>query len=642
MAQTLGGKATNANEPVDGSPIKEVTTTSAGTKTGVDVSIVAGDIEIGAIEIKDGTTDERANVVYDGFYSALAITDGRMVFDVDDDGIAKSQIPQDTISLNYGFDTTEDIWSRFKVEIDNDSIPAGQTTQLINGLMYYFDDKTSKWMRWRGDAGSMWTTVIGLYTPTFDSVMDDTLDTVKVSNDTAVNLKVDGSDVTQPVSGAVTVSGTATVSGTVSVSNMIPSVETGLATSALQLPDDHNVTVSNMIPAVETGLATSALQLADGHNVTANAGTNLNTSALSLSANQGKWNGAVSGLTTWKEADGKPRISQQPYLYDIAEENIIGHKGFYKIGYNPIISNVEETIWPYGGKYAFMKGESILEVASSDNTQDIGSILFNRTSTGGSTTTLEDSAVDFTAGANPVAVLDTVILDKSGATPEWGYVTGVTANTLTISGGFSSGGTGDARDYIVLNRTAYTGCQAVYIGYLDSDFVLHNEIVILNGTTAVNTINSDYYRINDMIIIAAGTLEASLGTIQLRDPSSTPVYSQITIGYTRARTAVFTVPYGKVLYVTTWNSSWASPNDSKVQSARVILRCNREPQNNFLTNSIFYPVAETLVTNENVPLELDVPLRFVAGTDITISCISTNAAGTGPATTVIRGWVENS
>ena len=35
---------------------------------------------------------------------------------------------------------------------------------------------------------------------------------------------------------------------------------TGAATSAKQLPDDHNVTVSNMIPAVETGLATSANQ----------------------------------------------------------------------------------------------------------------------------------------------------------------------------------------------------------------------------------------------------------------------------------------------------------------------------------------------------------------------------------------------
>jgi len=37
MAQTLGGKVTNANEPDDGSPVKEVTTTKDGTKTLLDV-----------------------------------------------------------------------------------------------------------------------------------------------------------------------------------------------------------------------------------------------------------------------------------------------------------------------------------------------------------------------------------------------------------------------------------------------------------------------------------------------------------------------------------------------------------------------------------------------------------------------------
>ena len=43
------------------------------------------------------------------------------------------------------------------------------------------------------------------------------------------------------------------ISGTISL-------PTGASTSAKQLADDHNVTVSNMIPAVETGLATSANQ----------------------------------------------------------------------------------------------------------------------------------------------------------------------------------------------------------------------------------------------------------------------------------------------------------------------------------------------------------------------------------------------
>ena len=52
-------------------------------------------------------------------------------------------------------------------------------------------------------------------------------------------------------------SGTANVTDVDVVSSALPS---GAATSAKQLADGHNVAVSNMIPAVETGLATSAIQ----------------------------------------------------------------------------------------------------------------------------------------------------------------------------------------------------------------------------------------------------------------------------------------------------------------------------------------------------------------------------------------------
>ena len=444
----------------------------------------------------------------------------------------------------------------------------------------------------------------------------------------------------------VTVTGTvtSTPSGTQNVDVTANTI--GLATSANQLADGHNVTVDN-----STG--GSAVNIQDGGNtitvdgdvgvtgtVTANAGTNLNTSALALQTSQGQWRGAVSGLSNFKEVDGKPRFSSTPYGYDVGEGNIVGHTPFLKIGYNPVVTDVEETIWSKGGTYAFLKGESTLQIVSDDNTQDIASQLFNSTSTGGSTTTLEDSGVDFTAGANPVAVFDCVILDKSSATPEWGYVTAVATTTLTIAGGFSSGGTGDARDYIVLNRTAYTGAQAVHIQYLDGDFVEHEEIVLLNGTTAVNTVNSDYYRVNHMDIIAAGTLAHCLGNLSLKDVGSAPVYAYITAGFTTARQSIYTVPAGKTLYLLSWKFAWCSPDEIKVQSARGIIRVNMDAFTSFNTNDLFFPYAEVMATNENVSIDSDVPFRVPEKMDITASAISTNAAGSGPCTSALRGWLE--
>ena len=135
-----------------------------------------------AVEIKDPDSDYRAEVDWDGVYNALAVTDGRMVFNVDDGSIAGSQIPQTNVTLNYGYHGTDNAWTRFITDTDDGSIATGQKPQLINSLMYFYDDKLSAWKRWEGDssAGGLYTMVIGLYTPTFDSMCDDTFDALKV------------------------------------------------------------------------------------------------------------------------------------------------------------------------------------------------------------------------------------------------------------------------------------------------------------------------------------------------------------------------------------------------------------------------------------------------------------------------------
>ena len=89
-------------------------------------ALEAGDVQIGAVEIKDATTDERVNVTWDGFYSAMAVTDGRMVFNVDDNGIADSQIPQTTLDLNYGY------------ENKRHARPVAETVRVDRCMGFYF------------------------------------------------------------------------------------------------------------------------------------------------------------------------------------------------------------------------------------------------------------------------------------------------------------------------------------------------------------------------------------------------------------------------------------------------------------------------------------------------------------------------
>jgi hypothetical protein len=283
-----------------------------------------------------------------------------------------------------------------------------------------------------------------------------------------------------------------------------------------------------------------------------------------------------------------------------------------------------------------------MEVVSSDNTQDIGTVIKGNaqgataitSDAGGSTTTLVDADVDFTA-ATAVAVGDILLLDPCGATPEWGYITNVAAHTLTCSNGFSSGGSGSTRKYSVIDASAYTGALAVLICYLDGSYVQKNEIVILNGTTAVPTINTDLYRINCYRVIATGSDYKCKGNLFLRNLSDTPVYSYILAGYTRARDVMYTVPAGKTLYVAHLNLGYSCAAN-QVNYCRMYTRVNMDPDSLFNTGNIFFPFSEALVSNQDAALIIPVPTKIPAKCDIKVSGI---ASASGVATVALRGYL---
>jgi len=349
-----------------------------------------------------------------------------------------------------------------------------------------------------------------------------------------------------------------------------------------------------------------------------------------------------------KHVSNKPRVSSMPYLYDIAEGNVSGHEPFFGAAFSPAIDTTLRTVWPYSATqatYIFPTVAQQMEFLSSDNAQDIGTVIKGdatgntvQADADGTTTLLEDDSVDFTA-ATAVAAGDIVILDPHGAVPEFGYVTSIAANTLTIGNGFSRGGTAASRYYAVVDKSAYTGAMAFMVEYLDASYAVHREICVLNGTTVITTVNTDIFRIQDMHIIATGSGNAPVGNIFLRHIDNTPVYGYISAGFTTSRMGVFTIPASKTLYLTQWMQGWATPNDTKFQTARFIMRTNSFPNAPFRTSGIFYPVTELIITNDQTSIEYTVPLKFVATTDVVIAGIAFTG-GAGPATSVGRGWIE--
>jgi hypothetical protein len=335
-----------------------------------------------------------------------------------------------------------------------------------------------------------------------------------------------------------------------------------------------------------------------------------------------------------KHVNNKPRVSAMPYTYDIAEGNVPDHVAWSKIGFTPTMNTTESDVWSAAGVYTFQTTAAAREVVSSNNA-DIGVSIKTGNSTGGSTTTLIDAGANFTA-ATAVAIGDLVILDKSGAVPEYGWVTAVTSATeLAIAGGFSSGGTGSGRAYAIVDTSANAAGHAVRIGYLTTAFAEKYEIVILNGTGAVATVNNDIYRINSFRLIAAGSNFKPTGNLTLRVAAAGATMSFITAGFTRARNIIYTVPANKILYVTSFTGSFATTGNANKEYARLYTRATQE--SGFRTQNVFQAYTEISLQNSVYQIMFVEPTPLKSGVDIKVSGVSTAA---GIASVALRGWLE--
>lgn len=181
---------------------------------------------------------------------------------------------------------------------------------------------------------------------------------------------------------------------------------------------------------------------------------------------------------------------------------------------------------------------------------------------------------------------------------------------------------------------AGTGAQTVTIYYLDDAYAEHSETVTLNGLGAVNTAASNFYRIQDFIVSACGTGGKAAGTITLKDTGAAVTYGQIAAGYTEARNSSWTVPAGRVLYITSVTYSLYNAN----KGARFTLRATYD-HNAAAVRSFFLPYMEIGMTNGTLHRPLEMPMVFPATTRIKVSAIADQAGAIGTVT--MRGWTED-
>ena len=174
------------------------------------------------------------------------------------------------------------------------------------------------------------------------------------------------------------------------------------------------------------------------------------------------------------------------------------------------------------------------------------------------------------------------------------------------------------------DTSAGTGARTVELFGLDGDYNEINEVVTLNGQTAVNTTQS-YLRINRMIVRSAGSggynagvIYAGTGTVTTGVPAN--IYATINgDGTNQTLMALWTVPAGYTGYLMQYDvSNGTTSNTPAVCKMTLVARPFGEV---FQSKDV-----KSLTTGMHIENTLIVPVKFAEKTDIEVRAVSSSAS----------------
>ncbi len=171
------------------------------------------------------------------------------------------------------------------------------------------------------------------------------------------------------------------------------------------------------------------------------------------------------------------------------------------------------------------------------------------------------------------------------------------------------------------DAAAGTGARTISIAGLDANYNEISETVILDGQTAVNTVNS-YLRISRMFVVtagsgatAAGTIYAGTGTVTSGVPAT--VYGMIALNANQTQMAFWTVPAGYTLYLTGLFYTSGNTNANAWTNFQLIQRP---------LGGVFRQQSSSRVPgNGDFVVDLHTPLAFVEKTDIEVRAIASTS-----------------
>jgi len=178
-----------------------------------------------------------------------------------------------------------------------------------------------------------------------------------------------------------------------------------------------------------------------------------------------------------------------------------------------------------------------------------------------------------------------------------------------------------------------TGIRRVRIFGLDDNFNEQRADVDLNGTTVVS-VPYTWMRIN-------GSSNGAVGTISLRNIDDTPIYSQINPGRNSALECLYTVPEGKIGFLSSWvPSSGDSTAGQPVETQLIIVATCTWDLRTLISNTfVFQDTA--IIQGGGLAIQFNNPLKFPARCDIKTIGRKIQSSGNVIANSALDIHIEN-
>ena len=185
------------------------------------------------------------------------------------------------------------------------------------------------------------------------------------------------------------------------------------------------------------------------------------------------------------------------------------------------------------------------------------------------------------------------------------YVYPTAATVMKVSSTSTSDAAGD------------TGARTVYVAGLDANYNEINEIVTLNGQTAVNTTNL-FLRVFRAYVVTAGSANTAIGDLYIGVGTVTSgipatVYAKIDISDNQTNMAMWTVPANHTLYIYRGTFSAASNNAAQYVLGKFMIRN---------IGGVFRNAADVTMNSNVFGYDFEIPLAVPEKTDIEARAIA--------------------